>query len=397
MNISKLELFSFQLFISIIVISYSWTPIAFFSIPVFVMATFAAIKVKTFNYIFISYVFLILLITYTVQHQVLYIEWARNILFIPLIMVSYILGDWLATNENSVKPIAVCFFISSLIVVLYTFLISIPSDLSLFIGERRGYMAKEYLFFGRFFEFSLGVTHLNLYINFCVVILFMVMINVGLRKIYVLGVLVLVILGLLTQSRSPALFAVIILLIYLIYLFNVTNRKGTYLFLMAFALLSATLAVSPLLLFSDIFSSSRFSAEGMSDVSRLLFFAKGWEHMTSEPWGNSLLYTDPKMPLLNYHNTFLSIGNRIAYLAFYIFIFLFFISFVRIVRINSVRKKFTLLLLLYFCFHNFMIEDVIKFDAFVLFVFFVLAAYVRRITYIEKRFFNARKKDDFAC
>ncbi|CAM3994036.1 hypothetical protein [Shewanella aquimarina] len=389
MKISNLELFAFQLFIFVVVVSYSWTPIALFSIPIFSMVAFAAIRIKLINHIFLSYVILLLLIVYTLQHQTIYIEWARNILFVPLVIVSYILGDWLAKAECNIRPIAVCFFLSSLLVVIYTFLVSIPSDLALFIGERRGYMAREYLLFGRFFDFSLGVTHLNLYINFCVVIIFATMINVGVKKIYVLGLLLLLTLGLLTQSRSPALFFIIILFGYLIYLFQVTNKKTTYLIFTVFVFLSLALILSPLFLFSDVFSSSRFSAEGMTDVSRLIFFAKGWEHMTSEPWGNSLLYTDPKMPLLNYHNTFLSIGNRIAYPAFYIFIFLFVVSFVHIKRITDAKRKFALYLLLYFCFHNFMIEDVIKFDAFVLFVFLVLATYVRRVSYIEKRFADA--------
>ncbi|MGI2853519.1 hypothetical protein ACRTDR_04785 [Shewanella algae] len=397
MKILNLELLAFQLFIFVVVISYSWTPVAIFSIPILTTIAFSAIRVKVINYIFFLYAILILLIVYTLKNQMLYIEWARNILFIPLIMVSYILGDWLARNDFNKNSIIKCFFVSSLIVVLYTFLVSIPSDLALFTGERRGYMAREYLFFGRFFDFSLGVTHLNLYINFCVVIIFVAMINFGVKKIYFLGLLLLVVLGLLTQSRSPALFTFIILIGYLTYLFYITKQKVAYFFVVIFLIFSLVIIVSPLFLFSDVFSSSRFSAEGMADVSRLLFFAKGWEHMTSEPWGNSLLYIDPQMPLLNYHNTFLSIGNRIAYIGFYILLFLFVMSFFNIRRIIDVKLRFSLFLLLYFCFHNFMIEDVIKFDAFVLFVFLILAAYVRRITYIEKRFCNARKKNNIAC
>lgn len=355
------------------------------------MVTFAAVRIKVLNYLFFTYVILIVLIVYTLPQQALYIEWARNILFIPLIMVSYILGDWVARNDNQLKPIAMCFFISSMIVVLYTFLIAAPSDLALFLGERRGYMAREYLLFGRFFEFSLGVTHLNLYINFCVVIIVATMINLGIRKIYVFTLLSLVALGLLTQSRSPALFTIIILCGYLIYQFAIKKDKTTYLFILLFLFLSIALIVSPVFLFYDVFSSSRFSAEGMADVSRLLFFAKGWEHMILEPWGNSLLYTDHKMPLLNYHNTFLSIGNRIAFCAFFIFLFLFVLSFIHIKKIRDIKLKSTLFLLLYFCFHNFMVEDVIKFDAFVLFVFLVLATYVRRVSYIDKRFADAIK------
>lgn len=386
MNITNLELYAFQFFISVVVISYSWTPIAFFSIPIFIIVSFAAVRVRLVNHVFFLYSIIIILIVYTLPHQILYVEWARNVLFIPLIMVSYILGDWLVRNQDKLRSVAICFFISALVVIIYTFLIAVPSDIALFIGDRRGYMAREYLFFGRFFEFSLGVTHLNLYINFCVVIIFATIINYGLKKKYIFGLLLLIMLGFLTQSRSPSLFAFIILCLYLIFQYKISKKKTSYLIVFSFSLLSLILVTSPIFIFSDILSlSSRLSSGGMTDVSRLLFFAKGWEHMTLEPLGNSLLYTDPKMPLLNYHNTFLSIGNRIAYFAFYIFIFLFFSCFIHINKINDIKLRFTLFLFLYFCLHNFMVEDVIKFDAFVLFVFLVLVTYVRRVAYIEKR------------
>lgn len=390
MKTSKLELLAFQLFISVVVLSYSWTPIAFFCVPIFFIVSFTVIKLRVLNYVFFSYITLVVLIFYTLPQQILYIEWARNLLFIPLIIISYILGDWLAFNSDKLRFVITCFFVSSLVVVLYTFLISAPSDIALFIGDRRGYMAREYLLFGRFYDFSLGVTHLNLYINFCVVIVFTAIINHGLRRRYILGLLCLTIFGLLTQSRSPLLFFIIVCSFYFLFSFKSSTNKKQYLIIFSFSLLLLSMVVLPLFFISDtLMTSNRLSTDGLTDVSRFIFFAKGWEHMTLQPWGNSLLYTDSTMPLLNYHNTFLSIGNRIAYLAFYIFIFLFVSCFFYINRISDIKLKFSMFLFLYFCLHNFMIEDVIKFDAFVLFVFLVLVSYVRRIVFIDKRCENA--------
>ncbi len=386
MKASNLELLAFQFFISVVVLSYSWTPIAFFCVPIFLIVSFSVLKLRVLNYVFFLYIVLIALIFYTLSKQNLYIEWARNLLFVPLIIISYILGEWLTLHNDKLRFVVSCFFVSSLTVVLYTFLISVPSDIALFIGDRRGYMAREYLLFGRFYDFSLGVTHLNLYINFCVVIIFVAIINYGVRLRYILGLLCLTMLGIFTQSRSPLLFFIIICCFYFLYSFKCSRDKTQYLIVLFFSLLCLSIVTIPLSLFSDILmSSNRLSSDGVTDLSRFIFFAKGWEHMTLQPWGNSLLYTDATMPLLNYHNTFLSIGNRIAYLAFYIFILLFISCYFYINRICDAKLRFSLLLLLYYCLHNFMIEDVVKFDAFVLFVFLILVSYVRRIVFLEKR------------
>lgn len=386
MKASNLELLAFQFFISVVVLSYSWTPIAFFCVPIFLIVSFSVLKLRVLNYVFFLYIVLIALIFYTLSKQNLYIEWARNLLFVPLIIISYILGEWLTLHNDKLRFVVSCFFVSSLTVVLYTFLISVPSDIALFIGDRRGYMAREYLLFGRFYDFSLGVTHLNLYINFCVVIIFVAIINYGVRLRYILGLLCLTMLGIFTQSRSPLLFFIIICCFYFLYSFKCSRDKMQYLIVLFFSLLCLSIVTIPLSLFSDILmSSNRLSSDGVTDLSRFIFFAKGWEHMTLQPWGNSLLYTDATMPLLNYHNTFLSIGNRIAYLAFYIFILLFISCYFYINRICDAKLRFSLLLLLYYCLHNFMIEDVVKFDAFVLFVFLILVSYVRRIVFFRKK------------
>ena len=77
------------------------------------------------------------------------------------------------------------------------------------------------------------------------------------------------------------------------------------------------------------------TSERLLDISRLIFFLKGYEHMLLEPWGNSLLYID-KMPMLNYHNTFLALGNKIG---FWFFIFLILSFILSIIYIRKIKIR----------------------------------------------------------
>ena len=259
----------------------------------------------------------------------------------------------------------------------------IPFDLPLFIGERRGYSAREFLLFGRVYEFSLGVTHLNMYINLIFSLLLVCLIFN--RKLYLYGVIVFfVILALATQSRSPVLFLFIISTIFVHYRYQISNQKRLFLTTFLFVSFIIVVVLGILFYIKSGASDSRFSVEGMSDMSRLIFYAKGIEHLSLEPWGNSLLYTDVGMPLLNYHNTFLAIGNRMGLVSLICFISLFFVLIFRIKGIREIKTRTSLYVLAYFCFHNFMIEDVVKFDSFVILLFFIIVPYVRRYNLIHK-------------
>jgi len=321
----------------------------------------------------------------TLNKQVIYIEWARNLLFIPLIITSYFVGNLLAENDSYTKKIFSFFLFSSMFLVLYTFIFIIPFDLALFLSERRGYYAREFLIFGRLYEFSLGVTHLNMYINLVFSLLLVSIIFT--KKVYLYGFIVFfVILALLTQSRSPVLFLFIILMIFIFYQYQISKQQTYFLMSGIFVLTIMVILFGVLFYVKSSAGDSRFTIEGMSDMSRLIFYAKGIEHLSLEPWGNSLLYTDERMPLLNYHNTFLAIGNRMGLVSLTIFVILFGILIVRIKGVIDIKIRASLYILTYFCFHNFMIEDVIKFDSFVILLFFIIVPYVRRYYFIQKGF-----------
>jgi hypothetical protein len=385
LKLKHLNLICLFLFVFFVVISYSWIPIIVFSFPLLMVLQFNLSKLKILNFVFVLYILLIAMILITLDKQTVYIEWARNLIFIPLIIVSYFIGNLLAENNYYTKKIFLMFLFSSAFLVFYTFLFVIPFDLPLFLSERRGYSAREFLLFGRFYEFSLGVTHLNMYINFVFSLLLVSLIFRKKMYFYVL-IGIFVVLALLTQSRSPILFLFIISMIFILYQYQISKQKFNFLVAGVFVFVLMIVLVGTLFYIKSGGSDSRFTAEGMSDMSRLIFYAKGLEHLTLEPWGNSLLYTDERMPLLNYHNTFLALGNRMGMVSLICFVTLFCVLIVRVRGITDSKVRTSLYILAYFCFHNFMIEDVIKFDGFVILLFFILVPYVRRYYFIQEGF-----------
>jgi hypothetical protein len=263
-------------------------------------------------------------------------------------------------------------FFASIVVVLFIVLIEVPKDFNLFFGDRRGFHAREYLFFGREYPFSLGVTHLNIYINFIFTYLFIYLVNYKKSKKIILFFIVFISIALLTNSRSPILFLIIISFIFRKYSGQINEssvlKKVMITLVVFFISLIGLLNYNYLL--NLINPSERFL-----DVSRLIFFFKGFEHMLLEPWGNSLLYID-KMPMLNYHNTFLALGNKIG-LWFFVFLILSFIlSIIYIRKIKKINIRYTFYMLLYFCFHNYMLEDVVKFDYFVMLIQFSILPFL---------------------
>ena len=319
----------------------------------------------------------------TLPNQIIYIEWARNLLFIPLLVASYFLGNTLADKPYYLIKVYHMFLFSSVFLVLYTFIFVIPFDLALFFSERRGYAAREFLLFGRYYEFSLGVTHLNMYINLVFTLLLIKLVFKQSLIVY-LSFLFFIFLAVLTQSRSPLLFLFILSLIFVSYKFKISKRKDEFIVAFTFFTIALALFIIPLIVLKSG-GDSRFSSEGMSDMSRLLFYAKGFEHLMAEPWGNSLLYTDETMPLLNYHNTFLALGNRMGVVSLICFLALFCVVLYRIKGISNTQVRTSFYIITYFCFHNFMVEDVIKFDNFVIFVFLIIVPFIRRYYFIHKR------------
>lgn len=379
---SKTVFFFTSLFLLVSTLTFSWIPLTIL-IPILLLLLFFKILYVKIDYI--SYIFIIgimILIFFTVNKQLLYIELVRNYLIAFLIPTVYLMF----TNISIYRIYQYIYYIylASFFVVLYIIIVYAPQDLALFFGERRGFIAREYLIFGREYPFSLGVTHLNVYVTFLMTFLMISMINniqnINKKTLLLLFFLV-VLISLLTQSRSPILYLFIIYLIYRQYIYSSRKNKLTY-FVLRIMFLTPVVFFSYLLI--DIFYIQITNSDRLNDLSRFIFYIKGYEHMIEEPWGNSLLYTDIKMPLLNYHNTFLAMGNRIAY-AFFVVMIVYLLLILYMIRgIKSKKSRYTMYLLLYYCFHNFMIEDIIVMDYFVFIIFIAIFPIIRNIKKEEK-------------
>lgn len=344
-------------------ISFSWTPFVIL-IPLLIILSFLKLFYIKFSLNYILMTSMIYLILKSFSTQIFYIESIRNIMIACLIPIMY-LCFYNIGYKYFLRLLKSVFF-ASIVVVLFIVLIEVPKDFNLFFGDRRGFHAREYLFFGREYPFSLGVTHLNIYINFIFTYLFIYLVNYKKSKKIILFFIVFISIALLTNSRSPILFLIIISFIFRKYSGQINERsvlKKAMITLVVFLILLIGL-------FNYNYLLNLISTSGrLLDVSRLIFFLKGYEHMLLEPWGNSLLYID-KMPMLNYHNTFLALGNKIG-LWFFVFLILsFIVSIIYIRKIKKINIRYTFYMLLYFCFHNYMLEDVVKFDYFVMLIQF---------------------------
>jgi len=367
---NKILFMIISIFLVLSTVTFSWLPLIGI-LPILLILLF--FKLLSIRFYWIHYFFITVsmgVIIYTLSNQIIYIELVRNILIFLLIPVVYLI--FIDLKYINTYNLLYYIFISSLFVIFFILIINVPQDFALFFGERRGFVAKEFLIFGREYPFSLGVTHLNIYVTYVMTFLLMTLMynpkKINYKIIYIM-LFVIISIAILTQSRSPLLFLLIIFLIYRQYIYTKRKNKMTYLII---RLLFLVLFVLFVLLIFSVYYEQISNSDRLNDVSRFIFYIKGYEHMLAEPWGNSLLYTDVTMPLLNYHNTFLSFGNRIAYMFFISSILYIGYTTYIISRIEDIKIRYSLYLLIYFCFHNFMIEDVIKFDYFAIILFFAL-------------------------
>ena len=351
-------------------ISFSWTPLLALLPFLIIVSVLKFFYLKpTLNYLIL--LLIIILVFKSINTQTIYIEYIRSLIILTMFPIMY-LCFYNVEYKLFLKILRVTFQ-SCIVTVLFIVFIEVPKNFGLFFGERRGFSANEYLFFGREFPFSLGVTHLNIYINFIFTFLFISFINEWQKTKTVILFVIFLLIAIATNSRSPILFLIVLALIYRKYILSRKRRSKlrrikSYFYIFIFLLIG---------LFSYTYIVTLAStSERLADVSRLIFFAKGFEHMLLEPWGNSLLYIDPRMPLLNYHNTFLALGNRIGLWFFISLIISFIISIIYIRKIKKIKIRYAFFILLYFCFHNYMIEDVVKFDFFVLLVQFSIPPFL---------------------
>jgi hypothetical protein len=350
-------------------ISFSWNPFVIL-IPLLLMLSFLKLFYIKFSLNYVLLISMIYLVLKSFSTQIFYIESIRNIMIACLIPIMYLC--FYNIEYNYFLKLLKSVFFASIVVVLFIVLIEVPKDFNLFFGDRRGFHAREYLFFGREYPFSLGVTHLNIYINFIFTYLFIYLVNYKKSRKIILFFIVFISIALLTNSRSPILFLIIISFIFRKYSGQINERsvlKKVMITLVVFL-------ISLIGLFNYNYLLNLINtSERLLDISRLIFFLKGYKHMLLEPWGNSLLYID-KMPMLNYHNTFLALGNKIGFWFFVFLILSFILSIIYIRKIKKINIRYTFYMLLYFCFHNYMLEDVVKFDYFVMLIQFSILPFL---------------------
>lgn len=376
-NLINLHYFVSIVFLFISSAQYSWLP-HFVLLPLLFFLTMIYIVIKKID--FFSSIFLVLsvvLLFLTRHNQSESSEYLRNILLIFFIPVSYYIFRIHATNPKKFMNLLHYVFIGSSIIVLYVFFISIPQDPAEFFGERRGYHAMMHLFFGAPIEGTIGVTHLNIYIMFIftyIMMLFVLEINKNkiYWKVYFAFIFLLM---LLTQSRSPIVYLIITSVILLYHYGFFKKYKIT-----SFSLVFIIVVFGYYIYENNIVQNS----ERLGDLSRLFFWGKGIEHLMEEPWGNSLIYTDTEMLLLNYHNTFLGLGNRASF-AFLILLTIYAIYIYRnIALITDKKQKTSLHLLMFFVMQNFMIENILLMEYFVFILYLGILPYTSNLLRIQK-------------
>lgn len=300
-------------------------------------------------------------------------ESIRFVLLVVLFIMFYFMGTQHTTHFKYFKILTIIFYCCAFVVVYYHFSMSFIDGFVLDEG-RKGYYAREFLFIGRKYEFTFGVTHLNLYTAYC--LLYSIIRTVLLKqKKWYLIVLTFLLLSILSESRGPVLFAIIAFLSIWLCLNIHKNKSFKFVFMLVFFMV-AVLIVSVPILWEALKAqghsgNNRLLTSAATDVSRLVFFSLGIEHLSMKPFGNVSIYT-AKSDLQNYHNTFLTIANRNGIISFSFVLLAILVSFIRsIISLKSGLPSFLVIcpILIYlYCLFFLNIEDVMRFDRFIYFL-----------------------------
>ena len=238
-------------------------------------------------------------------------ETFRFIALVALFMVFYLIGTKNSSSEKYFKILTLIFYCCAFVAFYYYLVILIRGDNSL-IDERRYYQAREFLFFGREYDFQFGITHLNFYTSYCLLYSIIRALLLKQRSWY-LVVLVFLTLSFLSESRGPVLFSVIVFLSIWACLRIHRYKSFKIPFLLFFSIVALLTIYAPV--FWEILKEQgnagnyRLLTAAVTDLSRISYFLLGIEHLIAKPFGNVLIYT-ADTDLQNYHNTFLTIANR---------------------------------------------------------------------------------------
>tara|TARA_B100001989_G_C24539097_1_gene466433 strand:+ start:1042 stop:2217 length:1176 start_codon:yes stop_codon:yes gene_type:complete len=294
-------------------------------------------------------------------------ETFRFIALVALFMVFYLIGTKNSSSEKYFKILTLIFYCCAFVAFYYYLVILIRGDNSL-IDERRYYQAREFLFFGREYDFQFGITHLNFYTSYC--LLYSIIRALLLKqKSWYLVVLVFLTFSFLSESRGPVLFSVIVFLSIWACLRIHRYKSFKIPFLLFFSIVALLTIYAPV--FWEILKEQgnagnyRLFTAAVTDLSRISYFLLGIEHLIAKPFGNVLIYT-ADTDLQNYHNTFLTIANRNGIIACSLFIVIVLFSFAKsIAHLKDNSPTFlsiTPILIFLYCLFFFNIDDVMRFD-----------------------------------
>ncbi len=294
-------------------------------------------------------------------------ETFRFIALVALFMVFYLIGTKNSSSEKYFKILTLIFYCCAFVAFYYYLVILIRGDNSL-IDERRYYQAREFLFFGREYDFQFGITHLNFYTSYCLLYSIIRALLLKQRSWY-LVVLVFLTLSFLSESRGPVLFSVIVFLSIWACLRIHRYKSFKIPFLLFFSIVALLTIYAPV--FWEILKEQgnagnyRLLTAAVTDLSRISYFLLGIEHLIAKPFGNVLIYT-ADTDLQNYHNTFLTIANRNGIIACSLFIAIVLFSFAKsIAHLKDNSPTFlsiTPILIFLYCLFFFNIDDVMRFD-----------------------------------
>lgn len=297
-------------------------------------------------------------------------ESIRYMLLTALFLVFYYIGTQCTQYKRYYRILTFIFYCCAITVLYYQLSMSYIDGFVLEEG-RKGYYAREYLLFGTKYDYTFGVTHLNIYTSFCVLYCLLRAILLK-QKRWFIGVIAFSALAVLSESRGPVLFAVLSILALWVCLYTRKHKSFKFFYIVISGLILVLVLVVPVVwhILKDIGHSgdNRLLTAAATDVSRLIYFQLGIEHFIAKPFGNVLIY-EANSVLQNYHNTFLTIANRNGAFAFISLILMIFISLTRTAKLLKTDCLVVLTIgptLIYlYCLLFLNIEDVLRFDRFI--------------------------------
>ncbi len=315
-------------------------------------------------------------------------ESIRFLLLSSFFLVFFYVGTQCSSPKKYFFILTVIFYSCTFVVLYYHFSMYVIDGFVMEEG-RKGYFAREYLLVGKKYEYTFGVTHLNIYTAYCI-LYSLIRATINNNKNWFIPLILFSVVALLSESRGPVLFA---LLSYLtVWMSTHVYKKHSYkYFFVILTLLIILVSIGAPIVWQVLKEtghngSNRILTAAATDISRLIYFQMGIEHFISKPFGNVLIYTADSV-LQNYHNTFLTIANRNGIVAFLAFILAFVITIKRTATLlkANLSKLVSLgpILIYLYCLLFMNIEDVLRFDRF---IYFLLAFQIGVSNSLYKKF-----------